>query len=130
MDTKSGDGGEQEVDLDDADVSAVAEAPRVTAPPPLPPEVAAQASVAPQPPSFSAPPQGSLAPAAPERGRSPMFYVGLLVAFLVVGLVAGAAVMLSRRAPPVAAQAPSAAPAPAVITIPTVHMDDDPDSGT
>ena len=60
-----------------------------------------------------------------------MFFVGLLVAFLVVGLGVGAVVMLSRGKPPAPATqaAPGASAAPAVITIPVVDMNEESDAG-
>jgi hypothetical protein len=140
MDSKSGDGDAQEVDVGDVDLSAEPAARRMTAPPPLPaflpgPSAAAAAPAAPaavagqtarsQPPPTAL---GVVTPPSPQRG--PLFFVGLIVAFLVVGLGVGAAVMLSRSKPPAASQAaPSASRAPAVITIPVVDMDDEPDAG-
>ena len=97
------------VDLDDFDISAEPVSSRV--PPKMPPLPAM-------------PPSPSLPPAAPSR--SPMFYVGILVGVLVVSAAIGTVVALSRRK---AAPTTSGAAAPKVITIGTVEMDDNPDSG-
>jgi hypothetical protein len=120
----------QQVDLEDADVSAE---PSQLPPglPPLPP----QASMAPVPPSSLAPSMGLAPPAAPSR--SPMFYVGVLVGVLLLSAAIGTAVALSRRHAPAAtaatptgtSSASSASGAPKVITIRTIEMDDNPDSG-
>ncbi|MDB5216360.1 MAG: hypothetical protein JWO86_4287 [Myxococcaceae bacterium] len=123
----------QQVDLEDADVSAE---PSQLPPglPPLPP----QASLAPVPPSSMAPPMGLAPPAAPSR--SPMFYVGVLVGVLLLSAAIGTVVALSRRhattattataaTPTGASSASSASGAPKVITIRTIEMDDNPDSG-
>jgi hypothetical protein len=121
----------QQVDLEDADVSAE---PSQLPPglPPLPPQ-----EMAPVPPSSMAPPMGSAQSAA--SSRSPMFYVGVLVGVLLVSAAIGTVVALSRRrAPAATATAPtsagtssasSASGAPKVITIRTIEMDDNPDSG-
>jgi hypothetical protein len=106
----------QQVDLDDADVSAEPS----QLPPGLPPL-----------PLVSSPP--SMAPPVPAaRSRGPMFYVGILVGVLVVSAAVGTLVALSRRHAPTAtatAAAPSVSAAPKVITIRTIEMDDNPDSG-
>jgi hypothetical protein len=104
-----------ELDLRDVDVSrdAPTAGPRRTAPPPLPvaaPPVVTSAVMAP----------------APPPGRSTRFYVGILIACLVVSLVAGFVIASGlRRAEPKAAPTPSAAPsaAPRVITISPVEVD-------
>ena len=107
----------QQVDLDDADVSAEPVASQL--PPGLPP-----LPIAPSPPPSMAPP----APAAPSRG--PMFYVGVLIGVLLLSAAVGTVVALSRRrAPAATAPAPTAAATPKVITIRTIEMDDNPDSG-
>ncbi len=118
----------QEVDVNDADVSAESERPRdsyvgrETGPPPLPRHVLQQipSDVSQVPPAASYPP-------TPGRKRRPAFYAVLLFVF-VVGGVAGGGVLAAplRKALP----APAPSPAASVITIPTVDMDDDgPDSG-
>jgi hypothetical protein len=61
-----------------------------------------------------------------------MFYVAVLVGVLVVSGAVGTVVALSRRRGPNATSATttaSASAAPKVITIGTVEMDDNPDSG-
>lgn len=116
----------QQVDLDDADVSAEPVASQL--PPGLPP-----LPLISSPPSMpvAPPPSGSMAPsqpAAPSRG--PMFYVGVLVGVLLVSAAVGTVVALSRRrAPTATAVAPAASATPKVITIRTIEMDDNPDSG-
>ena len=116
------------VDLDDVDLSA--EPVASGAPPKLPP-LPAMPPLPPAPPPAAAP--SSIAPPAPAAAsRSPMFYVGILVGVLVVSAAVGTVVALSRRRPaPAAAAMPSAsgAAAPKVITIGTIEMDDNPDSG-
>jgi hypothetical protein len=111
----------QQVDLDDADVSAEPS----QLPPGLPPL-----------PLFSSPPSPSMAPPLPPPtpSRGATFYVGALVGVLVVSAAVGTLVALSRRgvAKPTEtarATAPSASAAPKVITIRTIEMDDNPDSG-
>jgi hypothetical protein len=106
----------QQVDLDDADVSA--ESSRL--PPGLPP-----LPMVSSPPSMAPPP-----PAAVSRGAT--FYVGVLVGVLVVSAAVGTLVALSRRHAATAtttAAAPSVSAPPKVITIRTIEMDDNPDSG-
>jgi hypothetical protein len=106
----------QQVDLDDADVSA--ESSRL--PPGLPP-----LPVVSSPPSMAPPP-----PAAVSRGAT--FYVGVLVGVLVVSAAVGTLVALSRRhaaTVTTTAAAPSVSAPPKVITIRTIEMDDNPDSG-
>jgi hypothetical protein len=126
----------QEVDLDDADVSAEPApiAARVTAPPPLPPMPAGDVSPVSHPPVShhpSAPPVGpSFAPMPPQpRGRGPMFYVGILAAVLLASVAAGTVIALTRTkaAPP--KPVAGAASGPRVITIPVVDMDDPVDGG-
>ena len=106
----------QQVDLDDADVSAE--------PSQLPP------GLPPLPVVSSSPSMAQPAPAAPSRGAT--FYVGVLVGVLVVSAAVGTLVALSRRRAPTAtatATAPSVSAPPKVITIRTIEMDDNPDSG-
>jgi len=116
------------VDLDDADVSAEPVASE------LPPGVPPLPAIPPLPP-MPPPPGGpaSIAPAAPPAAsRSPMFYVGVLVGVLVLSAAVGTVLALSRRrAAGATAAVPtaSAAAAPKVITIGTIEMDDNPDSG-
>ena len=116
----------QQIDLDDADVSA-----ELASDPRLPPGAPALPAMPPLPPSVSAPPAGaSVAP--PPPSRSPMFYVGVLAGVLVLSAAVGTAVALSRRrapAPVVTAPGVAATAAPKVITIGTVEMDDNPDGG-
>lgn len=105
----------QQVDLDDADVSAEPS----QLPPGLPP-----LPLVSSPPSMAPPPPR----AAPSRGAT--FYVGLLVGVLVVSAAVGTLVALSRRrAPTATATTPSVSAPPKVITIRTIEMDDNPDSG-
>ena len=117
-----------EPSVDDVDVSA--EPVASGAPPKLPP-LPAMPPLPPAPPPAAAP--SSIVPPAPAAAsRSPMFYVGILVGVLVVSAAVGTVVALSRRRPaPAAAAMPSAsgAAAPKVITIGTIEMDDNPDSG-
>jgi hypothetical protein len=104
----------QQVDLDDADVSAEPS----QLPPGLPP-----LPLVSSPPLMAPPP-----PAAPSRGAT--FYVGVLVGVLVVSAAVGTLVALSRRrAPTATATATSVSAPPKVITIRTIEMDDNPDSG-
>lgn len=133
-------GDAQEVDISDVDLSAAPEPPVVSrVPPPLPPMASMQpqapsppqvTSQAPQGPSL--PPTHSQAPAPPAPGRGPLFYIGMVVAVLVV-TIGGTAVALSRRRPPAVAQAPNpsgaAQKAPNVITIGVVEVNDEPDAG-
>ena len=128
----------QQIDLDDVEISAEPVASKLPPGlPPLPPQShvpqpPAHASASQPPPAPSAsfaplPPPPSMAPPAPSRG--PMFYVGILVGVLVVSAAVGTIVALSRRRAPVATSAPTASAAPKVITIGTIEMDDNPDSG-
>ena len=100
-------------------------------PPPLPPEV--RASHVPMPAQASQPPgpyAPSFQPAPPAPPRSTVFYVVALLVFLLVGVGGGLAVAMTFRKPPSAAPTtPIAHPQAAVITIPTVEVDDDPDGG-
>ena len=131
----------QSIDLHDVELllaEAASGSRERSLPPPLPPEV--RASHVPEPPAPPppvapsvapvGPPQTSLAPEAPA-GRSTAFYVVALVAFLVVGVGGGllVAVKLRKPAAPTVTVIPSANPQAAVITIPTVEVDDDPDAG-
>jgi hypothetical protein len=96
------------------------------APPPLPPEA-------------FAPPPSSVGAAAPARSTG--FFVGAILVCLLIGVGGGIAVAMSSLRKPPASASPAAssgksAPAvsggksaPAVITIPTVTVDDDPNSG-
>ncbi len=105
----------QTIDLQDVEL-LLAEASRERSlPPPLPPEV--RASHVPSAP--------------PPAGRSTAFYVVVLMAFLVVGVGGGLLVAVKLRKPPapVVVAIPGANPQAAVITIPTVEVDDDPDGG-
>lgn len=121
----------QSIDLKDVEL-LLAEATRDRSlPPPLPPEVrASHVPSAPPPPIAPMAQQASIAP-EPAAGRSTAFYVVALVAFLVVGVGGGLLVAVKlRKAPaPVVVAIPSANPQAAVITIPTVEVDDDPDGG-
>lgn len=127
----------QVIDLADIDLSGalpedlsgkLPESPRV-APPPLPPEELARASQA--PPAM----RPSQAPQAPQaEGRSTRFYVVVLAACLVAFVGAGALIARSMRSPSpppgaVGAGGASAQPAPRVITISPVEMNDDVDGG-
>jgi hypothetical protein len=120
----------QQIDLDDVDISAEPVASKLPpGQPPLPPMPQAPPGA---PPASFAPvaPPASIAPPAPSRG--PMFYVAVLVGVLVVSGAVGTVVALSRRRGPNATSATttaSASAAPKVITIGTVEMDDNPDSG-
>jgi hypothetical protein len=104
-------------------------------PPPLPPEVRASQLPA-EPARGSQPPlSASHAPSfypvpshAPSPPRSTAFFVGAILAFLAVGVGGGVVFAMTRKAPS-AAPAPTTKPQTAVITIPTVEVDDDPDSG-
>jgi len=109
----------QVVDLRDLDLSsaleeAAAEERRRTVPPPLPPEARTSGVPAPPLPSL-APPAAAAAP----KARSRAFYVAVLAACLVLGVGGGLVVAFATRRP-----APHAPPAPSVITIPTVEVDD------
>ena len=132
--SKPGTAGEtQSIDLQDVELLLADERSERSLPPPLPPEV--RASHVPSAPPVNAPVAASLAPpslapAAPE-GRSPVFYVVALLLFLVVGVGGGLLVALRLRKPaalPVAA-IPSGGTQAAVITIPTVEVDDEADGG-
>lgn len=125
-------GDAQEVGLDDVEVSAEPVGSRL--PPPLPPSASLVPQQTSQPPQqYSQPPQSpsmapSMAPQPAAASRSPLFYVGILLGVLVVGLAIGAVVSF-RRPKPIVQQAPSASPGQKVITIPVVDMDDSPDGG-
>jgi hypothetical protein len=110
----------QVINLEDVDVSAIASERAL--PPPLPPELPSQPSVAPSP--------VSLPPPSPPP-RSGMFYGLLIVGFIVVGLAGGVAAIVLLRAPEPPPE-PEAAPAPsaAVMTLPTIDMNDDVDGGS
>ena len=116
----SGSAGEtQTIDLRDVELlmaEAKSERSERSLPPPLPPEVRA-----------------SHIPSAPEApaGRSTAFYLVALLVFLVVGVGGGllVAVKLRKPAAALAVTAPSGTPQAAVITIPTVEVDDDLDGG-
>lgn len=120
----------QQVDLRDVDLSDLPDEPVASNLPPGLPPLPPVPPLAP-PGSLAPPPLPSLAPPAPSRG--PMFYVGALVGVLVLSAAVGTVVALSRRrpAPPTAAMpaASGATAAPKVITIGTIEMDDNPDSG-
>ena len=128
-------GDTQVIDLQDVELLVAAQEQQRSLPPPLPPEVRAShipsepapASLPPAAPSPSfAPPSMAPAPA----GRSTAFYLVAVLAFLVVGVGGGLVVAMKMRKPPSAAgSTPSASGQAAVITIPTVEVDDDPDSG-
>jgi hypothetical protein len=122
----------QTIDLQDVELLLAevrAERSERSLPPPLPPEVRAS-HVPSEPPAPPAPPAGSIAPAAPS-GRSTAFYLVALLAFLVVGIGGGllVAMRLHKPAPAPVVTAPSGNPQAAVITIPTVEVDDDVDGG-
>ena len=111
----------QQVNSEDVELDSLPEAPvRVSrpTPPPLPPMSLN--------PPVSSPPFSQPQPdEAPKRG--PLFFVGLLVAVLLVGVLAGTAMSVFRKpAPPPAA---SAKKGPAVINMPVQDMDDVPDGG-
>lgn len=113
------------VDLGDADVSAVNFESQRSVPPPLPPEVRASAA----PPATP-----SYAPSMPRPApRSNRFYVGLLVAFVAIGVVVGIAFAMGTRGEkkPAAASASAAAAKPpgSVMTLPTIDMTDEIDAG-
>jgi len=100
-------------------------------PPPLPPEVRAS-HLPSEPPRISQAPSPSFYPQPPApASRSTGFYVGALLAFFLVIGGGVFAVMTLRKAPaaPSVAATPSSKPQAAVITIPVVEVDDDPDSG-
>lgn len=131
-------GDTQVIDLVDVELLVAAQAEQAahqrSLPPPLPPEV--RASHVPSEPSQSAPPQPPLSHApsfypsqAPSPPRSTGFYAVALLLFLVVGIGGGVVVAVIVRRAPSVAPAPPAKPQAAVITIPTVEVDDDPDSG-
>lgn len=109
------DGDEEQVDIDDPDVSA---SPSVgPMPPPLPP-MSSQAPL-----TAGSPIVGSVAPA-----RKPVPYGLLIAAILLVGIGAAVGVaFVVRRGEPAAAS--EATPAPKVFTVPTVELADEPDSG-
>lgn len=110
-------GDEQEVDIHDVEVSSERVGSRL--PPPLPPTASMAPSQPPAVPMYSTAPQ--------PAGRSPMFYIGILVAVLVVSIAGGTAVALSRRrAAVVAAPATTAqSQQPKVINMPVVEVNDD-----
>ena len=116
-------GDTQVIDLADVDLSVLlpeAEQRRV-APPPLPPEEIARASV--MPPSVSP----STAPAPAPAGTSG-FYVIVLAVCLVSCVAAGLAIARSMgRSSP--SPSPSGSGAARVITISPVEMNDDVDAG-
>jgi len=134
--SKPGTAGEtQSIDLQDVELFLADGRSDRSLPPPLPPEV--RASHVPSAPPVNAPPApASLPPPPPHalsapEGRSPAFYVVALLVFLVVGVGGGLLVAIRLRRPaaqPVAA-IPSGAPQAAVITIPTVEVDDEADGG-
>ena len=116
-------GDTQAVDLDDVDVSADPSSSRHgTGPPPLPPEVRASAAPPAMPASLSMPP--------PAAGRSNAFYIGLLVAFVVVGVGVGIVIARNTKAkdapPAVSVSIQTAAPpAGSVMKLPTIDMSDE-----
>ena len=118
--------GTQAVDVDDVDLSVTPSSERGnTGPPPLPPEVRASAA----PPPLHTP---SMAPSMPPpaAGRSNAFYIGLLVAFVVVGIGAGIVIARNTKAketpPAVSVSIQTAAPpAGSVMTLPTIDMSDE-----
>ena len=129
-----GDG--QEVGLDDVEVSESAPIPAREAsrlPPPLPPTASILPTQpgGPLPEQSLQPPQPTLTSPPAPAGRSPLFYVGIILAVLVVSLGAGTVVLRAMRKPAVAATpAPSGGAAgPRVITIPVQDMDDPTDAG-
>jgi hypothetical protein len=135
-------GDTQVIDLQDVELLVAAQSEGAlqagehqrTLPPPLPPEVRAS-HVPSEPPGVSQPPASpSFYPQAPPPAppRSTGFYLVALLAFLVVGVGGGVVVAMTlRKAPPAPGRerAPEAKPQAAVITIPVVEVNDDPDSG-
>jgi len=132
-------GDTQVIDLKDVELLvAQAEQSQRSLPPPLPPEIRAS-HVPSEPPPGSQPPQASQPPLshapsfypsqAPAAPRSTAFYAVALLVFLVVGIGGGVLVAVTLRKAPSVAPTPSARPQAAVITIPTVEVDDDPDGG-
>ena len=119
-------GDTQVIDLQDVQLLVAQQEHQRSLPPPLPPEVRAS-HVPPEPPEVHeaafAPPSEAPAP------RSTAFYAVALLVFLTIGVGGGVVVAMTLRKAPSAAPAPSAKPQAAVITIPTVEMDDDPDGG-
>jgi hypothetical protein len=130
-------GESEEVDLNDADVSANVDAD-VSAPPPLPPTAEATHSPSYAPPPYarpSYPPPSHTSPSygpppwAPANApRRPSFIAGLVVIVLVVGLAGGGAVAVYLRRGK-ASPGPGGSQTSSVITIPTVDMNDAPDGG-
>lgn len=133
-------GDTQVIDLQDVELLvAQTEQQQRSLPPPLPPEIRAS-HVPSEPPPGSLPPQSSQPPLsnapsfyppsqAPAPPRSTAFYAVALLVFLAVGIGGGVVVGLTFRKAPSAAPTPTAKPQAAVITIPTVEVDDDPDGG-
>jgi hypothetical protein len=133
-------GDTQVIDLQDVELLVAAQTEAAeqaehqrSLPPPLPPEIRAS-HVPSEPPQISQPP-GSQAPSfypqppAATPPRSTGFYLVALLVFLAVGIGGGLFVAMTLRKAPSAAPTPSAKPQAAVITIPVVEMNDDPDGG-
>ena len=132
-------GDTQVIDLQDVELLVAQAEQQRSLPPPLPPEIRAS-HVPSEPPPGSQAPQASQPPLshapsfypasqAPPPPRSTAFYAVALLLFLVVGIGGGVAVAVTFRKAPSVAPAPTGKPQAAVITIPTVEVDDDPDSG-
>jgi len=129
-------GDTQVIDLQDVELLVAEHAQQLqeqehqrSLPPPLPPEVRAS-RVPSEPPPASLPPSAPSPSIAPAPGRSSAFYLVAVLAFLVVGIGGGLLVAMKMRKPPAtAATTPAASGQAAVITIPTVEVDDDPDGG-
>lgn len=123
--------GTDTIDLGDADVSAVDPESQRSLPPPLPAEIRASAAPATPMTELSAPPSpppaAAYASVAPPPPRSNRFYVMLLAAFLVLGIIAGIVIALGTRAErkPVSVTAPTGS----VLTLPTIDMNDDEGDG-
>lgn len=126
-------GDTQVIDLQDVEllVAQAAQEHQRSLPPPLPPEVRASHVPPEAPRSASLPPGHAPSMAPAPAGRSSAFYVAAVLAFLVVGIGGGLLVAMKMRRPPAAttSSAPTTSGQAAVITIPTVEMIDEADSG-